>query len=126
MVEKNPRANVPSTWFAWLQGLYVNDTSVAVRRQVDWDKRSISMIQLIDDIARNPHVITRRRFVSTYDKAMKRHAHRDFEKFGKPGAQQIDPRVIRTDVKRLIEARRASKPPRHEAPADIRRIGCMH
>jgi hypothetical protein len=104
MVEKNPKANVPSAWFTWFQRMYVNDQVTAVRRQVDWDRRSISLVQLIQDIAANPDVITRRRFIRPYDTAMKNHAHRDFEKFAKPGAKHIDARLIQADARALIDA----------------------
>lgn len=106
MVEANPTLHVPSAFYDWLRLIYVNDVAMAVRREVDRNPKSISLLQLIDDIARNPDVITRRRWVHGYQKFMKSIGHRDFEKFAKSGAPCIDARVIRKDRAALIKAAR--------------------
>jgi AbiU2 len=106
MVEANSAVNVKSAFYDWLRLIYVNDIAMAIRREVDRNPKSISLLQLIDDIARYPDVISRRRWVHGYQKFMKDIGHRDFERFAKPGAPRIDGRVIRKDRTALIEAAR--------------------
>ena len=106
LVEANPALHVESAFYRWLRLIHVNDITMAIRREVDRNPRSISFLQLIDDIARHPHVISRRRWVHGYQHFMKDIGHRDFEKFAKPGAQRIDARVIRKDRAALLAAAR--------------------
>jgi hypothetical protein len=95
MVDANPALQVPSAFYDWQRSLYVVDMTIAIRRLVDWDDRSISFVQLMEDIAKHPDVLSRRGFVHGYPAFMKEAGHEDFERFAKPGAQSIDPRVIR-------------------------------
>lgn len=107
MIQANPRLQVPSAFYDWMQSAYVNDLTVAIRRLVDWDKRSISLVRLMQEIENHPEVITRKRFLARYDDGHPRDlAQGDFERFAKPGAAQIDPEVIRGHRRELVEAQR--------------------
>lgn len=106
MIDANPNLQVPSAFYGWMRSVYVNDMTIAIRRQVDWDRRTISFVRLMQEIEDHPEVISRRRFVGKYQRRLKNMGHRTFERFARPGAEQIDPRVIRQHRKELVTAQR--------------------
>jgi hypothetical protein len=73
-----------------MQRAYWMEQAVAIRRLVDWDKRAISLIRLIEQIADHPEVLSRRRYVGHYKAGnlAKQFAHRHFDKQTRPGATQ--------------------------------------
>lgn len=106
MIDANPNLQVPSAFYDWMRLVYVNDMTVAIRRLVDWHPRTISFIRLMREIEDHPEVITRRRFVHGYKGRLRGAGHKDFERFARPGAQHIDPRVIRGHRRELVAAQR--------------------
>src|SRR2546427_4897298 len=48
MIDANPALQVPSAFYEWMQNAYIVDMTMAIRRLVDWDKRSISFVQLME------------------------------------------------------------------------------
>jgi AbiU2 len=107
MIDAKPALRVPSAFYDWMRLAYVTDMTAAIRRLVDWDRRSISLVRLIEEIADHPEVISRRRFVSLYRGALPRRlAQGDFERFARPGAETIDPRVIQRHRRDLLAAHR--------------------
>jgi hypothetical protein len=62
MIDANPAVRVPSAFYEWMRRAYVNDMTIAVRRIVDWDRRTLSFVRLMKDIEDHPEVLTRRRF----------------------------------------------------------------
>lgn len=65
MVEAKPALQVPSPFYSWMQRSYVMGQASAIRRLVDWDGRTISLIRLIEEIADHSEVLSRRRYVGT-------------------------------------------------------------
>jgi len=106
MVDANQNLKVPSIFYDWMQRVYVHDMTIVIRRLVDWDKRTVSLIRLMREIEDHPEVITRRRFVAGYRGWLKRLGHKDFERFAQRAANQIDPRVIRRHRRELVAAQR--------------------
>jgi len=107
MIAANPALQVPSAFYDWMRIAYVNDMTLAIRRLVDWDKRSISFVRLIEEIADHPEVISRRRFVGSYPKPLRNLiADRDFERFASSNADKIDSRGLRRHRRELLQAQR--------------------
>lgn len=106
MIDANPATKVPSAFYDWMRRVYVNDLTIAIRRLVDRDRRTLSFVRLMKEIEDHPEVITRRRFIREYPPELKDAGHHDFEQFARPGAQQIDPAVIRRHQRELIAAQR--------------------
>jgi len=106
MVDANSALQVPSAFYGWMRIAYINDMTVAIRRLVDWNKRSISFVKLIEEIADHPEVITRRRFVARYQGWLRGAGHRDFELFASPAAKRIHRRVIERHRRELVVAQR--------------------
>jgi hypothetical protein len=107
MVEQNPALHVPSVFYDWMQRAYWMGQAVAIRRLVDWDSRSISLIRLIDQISDHPEVLSRRRYVRHYkNPRMKQMAHRHFDQMARPGADQMSRRTILGHRRELLVAHR--------------------
>jgi len=104
MVDANPAIQVPSAFYTWMRTVYVYDATVAVRRLVDWDRRTISFVRLMQAIGDHPEVMTRARFVSGYRGWLRDAGHRDFERFASLAAKTIDRRVIRRHQRELLAA----------------------
>jgi len=104
MISANPRLQVPSSFYDWVRIAHVNDMTLGIRRLVDWDSRSISFIRLIEEIKDHPEVLTRRRYVALYRTGLKRLGHRDFDRFARPGRNEINPALIARDRQALVKA----------------------
>jgi hypothetical protein len=104
MVDANPAIQVPSAFYTWMRAAYVNDMTVAVRRLVDRDRRTVSFVRLMQEIGDHPEVMTRARFVARYPGWLRDAGHRDFERFASPGAKTIHRRVIRRHQRELLAA----------------------
>src|ERR1700687_3910753 len=107
IVDANPAVKVPSAFFDWMRLAYVTDMSSAVRRITDHRKDTISLRRLMEEIALYPGVLSRRRFVGLYPGTLRRAiGHRDFERFARPGAATIDPRLVWRHRQELLSAQR--------------------
>jgi hypothetical protein len=80
--------------------------TVSIRRLVDWNKRTVSFIRLMEDMKRHPEVISRRRFTHPYKSLMKRYGHRDYEHFAKPGQNILDRSVIDTHRRTIVRSQK--------------------
>jgi hypothetical protein len=100
-----------STFFDALRVWYAAAQMTGVRRQLDRDKRSVSLWRLLTDIADHPEVMTRERYVALYEnddderpgaqEALAQRANEDFEKFAGPGKDVIAPERTLEDQERL-------------------------
>jgi len=107
MIEANPALHVPSVFYDWMRLAYVTGQASAIRRLIDWDKRTVALIRLMEEIASHPDVISRRRFVGLYRGHLPaRYGHLHFERFAGPGADRIDRRLVRAHRRELITAQR--------------------
>jgi hypothetical protein len=104
MVEANPALRVPSAFYSWMQGAYVNDMTMAVRRLVDRDRRTISFARLMREIEDHPEVMTRVRFVARYPPFLRKNGQRDFERFASPTAKTIHRRFVQRHQRELLTA----------------------
>jgi hypothetical protein len=92
----------PSTFFDALGIWYADEQSVAVRRQLDKDHRSVSLWRLIRDIARHPEVMTRERHVSLWEEEhWTQQANANYDKFAGDGNDRIAPERTMKDLERL-------------------------
>lgn len=106
LIQTNPRLQVRSAFYDWMRSVYVTDMTVSIRRLVDWDKRTISFIRLMEDMKRHPEVISRRRFTHPYKNFMKQFGHRDYERFAKPGQNILDRNVIATHRRTIVRSQK--------------------
>jgi len=111
IIKANPRIQKPSSFYEWMANCYATDAVIGIRRQLDTDKRSISLMNLLTDIIRAPTVLSREQYVASYleqphpDDArpyIESAANRYFDKFAGPGKSHVDPSIIRADLDRLL------------------------
>jgi hypothetical protein len=106
IIEKNAQLNVPSAFYDWMRIVYVTDMTISIRRLVDWHKDTISFVRLMEEIMKQPDVITRRRFTQPYKGFLKGFGNRDFDGFAKPGQNILNWRVIGRHRKMLVRSQR--------------------
>jgi hypothetical protein len=105
MVQANPALHVPSAFYDWMQRAYWMEQAVAIRRLVDWDWRSISLIRLIEQIADHPEVLSRHRYVAHHKSQHGKYiGHRTFDRMAGVGAKQLRRRTIRQHQRELLKA----------------------
>src|SRR5262249_4522133 len=62
ILQNNPRLwRENNSFYAWIASIYEDSILLAVRRQVDKDTRSISLVLLLEEIIDCPHVLSRER-----------------------------------------------------------------
>lgn len=128
MVEANQALHVPSPFYDWMQRAYVMGQASAIRRMVDWDWRTISLIRLIEEMADHPEVLSRRRYVGHYRGHLPaKFGHMHFDRLTRPGADRVDRRTIQRHRQELLEAHRrlrlfVNKHVAHRARHPMRRL----
>src|SRR5437762_2469574 len=107
MVEANPALHVASAFYDWMRLAYVTGQASAIRRLVDWDRRTISLIRLIEEMADQPEVLSRRRFVGHYRGHLPaKFGHLHFDRLTRPGADKVDRQLILQHRRELLTAHR--------------------
>jgi len=101
MIDANPKIQQHSAFYEWLAAVWADSGLMATRRQVDRDKRSVSLERLLTDILDHPHVLSRQRFVSLYAPEMQQFAHARFDLLVANGATHIDPGAVQGELKAL-------------------------
>lgn len=102
IIKNNPKLDKPSSFYQFMGSTFAAYALMSIRRQVKINKDSISFARLLQEIYDNPKDISRKRFVSLYERSIVRDlADRDFNKFTKPGLEHIDPVLVSGDLHRL-------------------------
>ena len=107
ITNKNERVmKVGGDYLAWLRNSYIEAGSMALRRQLDRDNRSISMINFLREVQKNSASFTRDNFQrkSTFPPGSHFHnagrwndARETFDRvFGNGG--QLDPAIVQADI----------------------------
>ena len=112
-----------------MQRAYWMEQAVVIRRLVDWDKRTISLIRLIEEMADHPEVLSRRRYVAHYKTGnhAKWRADTHFDGLARSGATRMDGGTIREHRRELLTAHRrlrvfVNKHVAHRARHPMRRL----
>src|SRR6266851_3413359 len=106
ILHDNPRLwRNNNSFYGWMASIYEDSVLVAVRRQVDTDKRSISLVLLLKEISCYPHILSRERFVqqavASKLPASEGAMSRMFDHYTAPGANHINADVVRTELRDL-------------------------
>src|ERR1035438_966199 len=62
IIGANQDINVSNEFYDWIEEIYTTSMSVAIRRQVDGSKDSISFRRFLEEVGRHPCVVTRKRY----------------------------------------------------------------
>lgn len=103
IVEANPNTHDPNDFVMWFQRLYARSTAVAVRRMVDQDKRTHSLVRLLEHLKCHARDITRDWFCAQHSDspAIRDSAHRVFDQWSIPGGDCVDPGKVSTRIEKL-------------------------
>ena len=74
---------------------------MGLRRQLKIHPDSVSLAGLLDDMAANSMLLSRRRFVGLYPAVQQKHADSVFDKYAGLGAAHVDAASVRADVDKL-------------------------
>jgi len=97
----NPHIPKDSDFWDFLGQWYVDSTVMGLRRQIKVSPDGISLAGLLEDIAANPGLLSRERFVGLYPAGEQARANTAFDKHVGPGLTNIDPAGVRVDIDKL-------------------------
>lgn len=106
IIKKNPSIQKPSAFYDFLGKGYVALILTGIRRQTKSDSDSISLIDLLYQIKKDAHIVTRKRFVALFTNLAIAGftADKDFDRFSVPGQPHIDPNLVEKDINALKDA----------------------
>jgi hypothetical protein len=110
VVRDNPKLDVNSRFMSFVWSSYFDKQVLVVRRQVQRNKQSISLVRLLHEVAEyGPH-LTREAFVTSYTKPefrdTWREGHRLFDTFAGRGGKHVSAVRVQADVARLVRLSR--------------------
>lgn len=106
VAQRNPKINRENAFWEFILTTYTPYASLAVRRQMDRDRRSVSLRLLLEDILKQPHILTRKRLLSSLTRygMPKQHANQIINKTKRMGRVHISKREIKSDIACLKRA----------------------
>lgn len=105
IIKANPKIQLASSFYEWMGPTYAVFQSIGLRRLVDPRKGTVSFRRLLEEIARQPGVISRERYVTLYEDPVirKRIANKGFDKFAGVGQPHINPGMVREDRDQIVK-----------------------
>jgi hypothetical protein len=107
IVKSNPKLQKNNLFIIWIWENYLLNEATAIRRLVDKNQRTISLYLLLEDIKKNPEILSRARyaelfkdsgFANDYD-----YINNCFDELVGKGKNHIDSASVEKDIKVLIE-----------------------
>lgn len=101
----NPRALSHRLLNDWVTTNHGVATAVGIRRQLDKDRRSISLKRLLIEIEatlhRNPELLSRAHFLRHFRPELESRAHAQFSELVAANATRVESTYVRRDIERL-------------------------
>ena len=98
----------PGLFNQWLATNYVVAATVGIRRQLDRDSRSVSLVRLLTEvevtIEERPNILSRANFVKNYRPELRETAERHYDKLVGAEQQRADVTFVRCDLARFCAA----------------------
>ncbi len=99
MTNDNPALQKLESFHWFLKSIYFDSAIMACRRQLKYDRKSVSFVRLLEDIIEFPEVMSRERFVNLYSKDMRTHASQVFsQRFSGVCKDHIAPAIVQRDL----------------------------
>lgn len=105
IVSANPAVNVHNQFYGWLSRSYVDSQLIGIRRQLDRDKRSVSLANLIASMEGALALLTRDAHLSLYREGMELPANRTFDLLAGKGADAYPAARLRGALRALDRVR---------------------
>ena len=106
IASSNPATHDPNDFFAWLAENYASSAALGVRRLMDHDRRSLSILRFLEDILANVSVVTRDAYIAMYRPEHRDLAHRHFSTLVGGKHKTLPPSVVRRDLRLMKRAER--------------------
>ena len=93
----------PSAIFDAFGTWYGASQAVAVRRQLDGDRRSVSFVRLLTNISEHPRILSRERHCALWSPEIhwQQRAHANFDRIAGVGAKAIAAELLHVDIEAL-------------------------
>lgn len=101
---QNPLLLKPNAFFRWLVANYVAAQCVGVRKQLDWNPRSASLLRLLSEIHCLPEALTAASHTRLYPRDQRVRALGLFERLFASSGGHISSRVVSADIRTLKES----------------------
>ena len=98
MIDRNPRIQRHSAFYEWMAGTYGDSMLMAMRRQVDHNKQSISLIGLLTAIERHPQALSRANFLAQLPPQMHVFGNARFDLDIGADSAHIDAKTVADDL----------------------------
>ena len=98
----DPQTATPGNFHQWVNHNYVAYLAVTIRRLTDTRRDTVSLVRLLDDVARHTSDISRSWFVSRAIPQDRRLAEEQFDQLSTADGTHMDRRIPRGDRERLM------------------------
>lgn len=127
IIAANSKLHHPSAFYDLVNECYGTTIAVGIRKLDDHDSRSISFLNLLEDIRRNSQILSRRRYVGLYirmenSEDMKEIANSYFDDLVGPGRNHISKSQILKDLRLLKRSTRRIRKYVNKQVAHINRV----
>lgn len=99
VAEQDP--TVPGNFFHWLGDVAKRDVAVGIRRQMDIDGRSVSLMRLLMELRDNCRLLSRERYVAFARAEMRWRAAEEFDAYAGIDGDHLDPQRVVDDIARM-------------------------
>lgn len=110
-IEPARRVTADNVVYQWLQNCYMTQAAIGIRRLIDRDERSYSLLLLLDELCKHNELLSRDSFVSAYHYETRRLpgslevANRDFDNIAGVNVETFPKDELRDDRDRLKNIR---------------------
>lgn len=110
IIKANPSLLEDGVFIDWMTTVYVGDALMGIRRQLDLDNDSISLVRLLREVKQYPEVLSRDRYIKLHaetpvpdglESYFGQKANRNFDKCSEPDKAHIDPSLVEVDLTQL-------------------------
>lgn len=108
IIRTNPELqNASSAFYQWMGSTFVHSTVLAVRRQVDSDRNSVSLIRFLRELQKYPELISRSYHETLYSRPeysvdfARSAARHTYDRYVGPNADVLDVNTIQDEIQRL-------------------------
>jgi len=110
IIRDNPQLqSVSSAFYVWMDSTFVHSTALAIRRQLDKDRNSISIRRFLEELRSRPELISRDYHRSLYSRPEYNREHADYlanytyDRHVGAGASVLDATTIEQELSALLD-----------------------
>jgi hypothetical protein len=96
--------------YKWVIRTYISHSTVGIRRLLDMDKRTYSLLLLLNEIENKSNIITRDFFIKSYPRRLRELAIIDFNNIAGSSENYLPQKIVRKDLIKLWSISNIIKP----------------